>query len=163
MNGDRVPRAAVRLLPRHRRELGEALLAELSVVPAGGRRLAWLAGALWFVLRENAPRVTGYVAGTGAAVTALVVVDRLGTSDDSAQVSLLVLLVGAAALGFAAPCWAWLSGLVTGSAIAVAELVAPPAHDPAGATLFALVVPALAGAYAGAGTAWLMRRATPRR
>lgn len=163
MNGERVLRAAVRLLPRRRRELGEALLAELSVVPAGRRRLAWLAGAMWFVARENAPRVTGYVAGLGGAVAALVMVDRLGTSDDSTKVSLLLLLVSAAALGFAAPRWAWLSGLVTGSAIAVAELVTPPTHDPAGLTLFVLVVPAMAGAYAGAGTAWLTRRTTPRR
>ena len=39
------------------------------------------------------------------------------------MLSLLVLLVGAAALGFAAPRRAWLAALVLGSAVALAEMV----------------------------------------
>lgn len=166
--GERLFAAAIRLLPPNRRELGKALLVEMSMVPAGRARLAWLAGGMWFVMRESAPRVLVYGIGVAAAAAALVVVDRLGTSDDSAQVSLLVLLVGTAVLGFAAPRWAWLSALLVGSALAVSGLVTalldPAAHlpepgGPAGAaTLFVLVVPALAGAYLGAGAARLLRR-----
>jgi hypothetical protein len=168
--GERLLAAAIRLLPAHRRDLGRALLAESSAVPAGIRRIAWLTGGLWFVVKESAMRIVGYGLGLAVAVAALVTVDRIGTSDDSSQVSLLVLLVGAAALGFVAPRWAWLAGLVLGAAIAVSGMAyaawgPPPSHptNPSGvggaATLFVLIVPALVGAYLGAGAAWLLRRA----
>jgi hypothetical protein len=167
--GERLLAAAIRLLPERRRELGAALLAEASVLPPGRRRSAWLTGGLWFVVKESAMRRFGYGLGLAAAVAVLVTVDRIGTSDDSAQVSLLVLLVGAATLGFAAPRLAWLAGLVLGSAIAVSAMAyaargPTPSHpmNPSGvagaATLFVLVVPALASAYLGAGAAWLLRR-----
>jgi hypothetical protein len=167
--GERLLAMAIRLLPAHRQELGAALLAESSAVPPGGRRLAWLAGGLWFVAKESAMRKVGYGLGLAVAVAALVTVDRLGTSDDSSQVSLLVLLVGAAVLGFAAPRWAWLAGLVLGSAIATSGMAyaawgPSPAHqaNPSGvggaATLFVLIVPALVSSYLGAGAAWLLRR-----
>ncbi|MBO0871749.1 MAG: hypothetical protein J2P15_24620 [Micromonosporaceae bacterium] len=161
--------AAIRLLPVRRRELGQALLAEAAVVPPGWRRTRWVASGLWFVAREGAMRMVGYAVGLLAAAATLVVIDRIGSSDDSGQVSMLVLLLGAAALGFASPRWAWLAALVVGSAIAVSGL-ATAALDPASprlahiggvggaAGLFVLVVPALAGAYAGAGLRWLIRR-----
>jgi hypothetical protein len=114
-------------------------------------------------------RVMGYAAGLLGAVTTLVVVDRVGTSDDSGQVAMLVLLLGAAALGFAAPRWAWLAAIVTGCSIAVSNMVmaaiqpASPRTTHLGgvggaATLFVLIVPALAGAYIGAGLRMLIRR-----
>ncbi|MEV5721726.1 hypothetical protein AB0L41_48415 [Amycolatopsis mediterranei] len=166
--GERLLTAAMRLLPRHRRELGTALLVEMSMVPPGRARWAWLVGGMWFVMRESALRVVAYGAGVAAAAATLILVDRSGTSDDSSQVSLLVLLAGAAVLGFAAPRWAWLSALLLGSALAVSGLITalldPTAHlpepgGPAGAaTLFVLVVPALAGAYLGVGAARLRRR-----
>ncbi len=171
MSGDRAGRllaAAVRLLPPHRRELGRALLVEMSAVPAGRARRAWLIGGMWFVMRESAGRVAAYAAGVVVSVAALVVVDRLGTSDDSSQVSLLVLLVGAAALGYAAPRRAWLSALLLGSAPAVSGLITavadpavaqPKPGGPAGAaTLFVLIVPALVAAYGGVAVARLRRR-----
>jgi hypothetical protein len=160
---------ALRLLPPGRRELGEALLAEAAMVPPGRRRIGWLIGGLWFVVREGAMRGLRYGLGLLVAVAALVGIDRIGTSDDSAQVSLLVLLVGAATLGFVAPRWAWMAGLMLGSALAVAGIVAvvlfpdtarPP--SPGGvagaATLFVLIVPAMVAAYIGAGIQWLLRR-----
>jgi hypothetical protein len=164
---------AIRLLPRHRRELGRALLAESAVVAAGRQRRVWLAGGLWFVVKESAMRVLGYGCGLGAAVAVLVTVDRIGTSDDSSQVSLLVLLAGAAVLGFTTPRWAWLSGVVLGSALAVSAMISvalspESAHVPkpgglgGAATLFVLVVPALAGAYLGVGAASLRRRRAAR-
>jgi hypothetical protein len=167
--GERLLAAAIRLLPAHRRDLGEALLAELSAVPPGARRVAWLVGGLWFAVKESAMRTVGYGLGLAIAVAVLVTVDRIGTSDDSSQVSLLVLLVGAAGLGFVAPRWAWLAGLVLGSTIAVSEMAyaawgPPPTHptNPSGvggaATLFVLIVPAMVSAYLGAGAAWLLRR-----
>ncbi len=161
--------AAVRMLPSGRRELGEAILAEARQVPSGRRRRRWLAGGVWFVTKELVMRERRYDLGVLAAVAALVAVDRIGTSDDSSQVSLLVLLVGAAALGFALPRRAWLTGLIIGSALAVAGmaeaalgLAAPHVPRPGGvagaATLFVLIVPSMAGAYLGAGAQWLRRR-----
>jgi hypothetical protein len=169
VRGERLLAAAIRLLPESRRDLGAALLAEASVLPPGWRRVAWLTGGFWFVAKESAVRMFGYGLGLAVAVAVLVTVDRIGTSDDSGQVSLLVLLVGAAVMGFLAPRWAWLAGLVLGSAIAVSEMAyaawgPPPAHpsNPSGvggaATLFVLIVPALVSAYLGAGAAWLRRR-----
>jgi hypothetical protein len=168
--GERLLAAAIRLLPTHRRDLGAALLAESSAVAPGWRRLAWLAGGLWFVMKESAMRTVGYGLGLAVTVAVLVRVDRIGTSDDSGQVSLLVLLVGAAVLGFVAPRWAWLAGLVLGSAIAVSGMAyaawgPPPSHptNPSGvggaASLFVLIVPALVSAYLGALAAWLLRKA----
>ncbi len=82
---------------------------------------------------------------------------------------MLVLLAGAAALGFVVPRRAWLAALVLGSALAVAEMIyaaaglAPARHlSPGGvagaATLFVLLVPAAVAAAAGAGTRRLVRR-----
>jgi hypothetical protein len=165
----RLLRALVRLLPPARRDLAAALLAEAAVVPPGPRRTAWLLGGVWFVVKESVMRLLGYGLGLAAAVAALVTIDRIGTSDDSSQVSLLVLLVGSAVLGFVAPRWAWVAGLVIGSALAVAGMIyvavwPGSTHPPApggtagAATLFVLIVPALIGAYVGAGVAWLWRR-----
>lgn len=160
MKAERLLAAVLRLLPENRRELGRALLAEMSTLPQGRQRRAWLTGGMWFVLRENSGRMAAYGTGVAIAVTALVAVDRLGTSDDSSQVSLLVLLAGATALGFAAPRQAWLSALLLGSTLAVSGLLVPahqPVHGGPG-TLFVLIAPAMAGAYLGAGAAWLRRR-----
>jgi hypothetical protein len=73
-------------------------------------------------------------------------------------VSLLVLLVGGAVLGFAAPRWAWLSALLLGSAPAVSGLIAATQPKPGGAaSLFVLIIPALAAAYGGVAVARLRR------
>lgn len=135
----------------------------------GRRRWARLVGGLWFVVKENAMRVLGYGSGLGAAVAVLVTVHRIGSSDDSGQVSLLVPLVGAGTLGFAAPRWAWLSGVVLGSAPAVSGMVTAlldpasarlpkPGGAGGAATLFVVVVPALVGACPGVGAGSLWRR-----
>jgi hypothetical protein len=42
-------------LPAGRRDWAEAALAEAGQVPAGPRRLAWLAGGLWLAARESGP------------------------------------------------------------------------------------------------------------
>ena len=169
--GERLLAAAVRLLPPGRRDLGRALLAESAAVPAA-RRTRWLAGGLWFVARESVRRPAGDLTALAVAVAALIVLDRLGTSDDSGQVILLVLLAGAALLGFAAPRWAWLPGLALGSAIAAEAALrvlttTAPTH-PAGpggptglagaATLLALIAPAVLAAYLGAAAGWWHRR-----
>jgi hypothetical protein len=92
----------------------------------------------------------GYLLGLATAAVLLVGLDRIGTSDDAGQVSLLVLLAASALLGFAAPRLAWLAGLVIGAALAAA--------NPGDALLLILIVPATVAAYLGAGTAWLIRR-----
>ncbi len=154
----------IRLLPARRRELGEAMLAEAAAIGPGPRRLRWLAGGIWFVVRESP--VIWYGPALALAAAALVTVDRIGTSDDSGQVSLAVLLLGSGLLGCAAPRLAWLAGLVLGAALAVANLVyatwgpapAHPMRPAAAATLLVLIAPALVAAYLGAGLGWLVRR-----
>jgi hypothetical protein len=165
----RTERWMIRLLPRHRRELGAALLAEAAAVPAGWRRAAWLAGGMWFVVKENAKRPAGYGIGLVLAAAALVAIDQAGRSDDAGQGSMLVLLALAGGLGLAKPRRAWLTALVLGSALALAGMLLNVLHpawahlpDPHGiagaATLFVLIVPALLASYSGAGLAYLMRR-----
>jgi len=159
MNGEQVLTIAMRLLPRDRRELGEALLAEASQVPAA-RRTAWLAGGLWFAFREGVVRRVRYPLSLAVAVGILATVDRIGTSDDAEKVTLLVLLASAAVLGFLAPRWAWLAGLVLGSTVAGVELFFAAQTGASGgpASMLVLIVPGLIGAYAGAATAWFRRR-----
>jgi hypothetical protein len=142
--------ALVRLLPADRRELGQALLAELSAVPAD-RRAAGVFGGVWFVISQSWLRVGGYLVGVVAAAAVLVAVDRIGTSDDAGQVSLAVLLLVAALMGVAAPQLAWLTGLVVGAAIGVVHLGGDP-------LLFVLVVPAVVAAYLGGGARRLVAR-----
>jgi len=168
-----VPRwlaAAIRLLPPWRRELGEGLLAEATSVPPGRARWAWLAGGMWFVARQVLVyRCVYWLALCGAAAL-VTVLNWIGTSDDAPQVVLAVLLAAAAGLGWSAPRRAWLSALVIGSALPVTGLIQaalgvtdPPQPRPGGmagaATLFLLLVPALVGAYLGAGAHRLVDRA----
>ncbi len=167
---ERLLAMALRRLPPGRRELGQALLAELPAVPAGRARMAWIVGGMWFVVKENAMRRLGYLVGLVAGAAVLVVVDRLGTSDDAGQVSLLVLLCVSGVLGFAAPRLAWLAGLVIGAALAVADTVylslgytvftdSKPGGYAGAALMLVLTIPAMAAAYLGAGAALLVRRA----
>ena len=113
-------------------------------------------------------RVVGYATALAVAVAALLWVDR-SPSDIANQATLLVLLIGAAVMGLAAPRRAWLAGLVLGAAVALAHMVyltvgpaLPYQAEPAGlggaATLLVLIVPAMIAAYLGAGAAWLLRR-----
>ena len=103
-----------------------------------------------------------YGIALACATVAVVLVDLLPSSDDAGPVVLLVLLVAALALGALAPSRAWVTGLALGMAPAAATfvllLVAPDRlhhlEPPglAGATsLLVLWLPALLGAYAGAG------------
>jgi hypothetical protein len=112
-----------------------------------------------------------YGGGLAVAAVAVVLVDARGRSEDAGQATLLLLLMAAAVLGFAAPRVAWLAGLVLGCALPVAgigwNLLRPDwAHvpDPPGmagaATLFVLIVPAALAAWAGAGVRLALRRRT---
>jgi hypothetical protein len=163
MNAERVLRAAMRLLPESRRELGAALLAEASRIP-DERRAAWLFGGLWFVFREGVLPRLRYPSSLVVAVGVLATFDRFGTSDDAEKITLLVLLGFAGVLGFLAPRWAWLAGVLLGSTVAVVELLFSRQTGAHGSpvTLFVLVVPALLAAYAGAMTVWFRRRARGR-
>jgi hypothetical protein len=108
-----------------------------------------------------------YAFGLVAAATMLIFVDY-SPSDIANQASLLVLILGAAALGLAAPRWAWLAALVLGGSLATvhaiyvaANLSLPYQMSPAGwtgaATLLILIIPASIAAYLGAGAARLVR------
>ena len=108
-----------------------------------------------------------YLLGLIGAAAVLVWVD-LSPSDIANQTSLLLLLLGAGALGLAAPRWAWLSALVLGGCIAAshaiylaADLALPYSMSPTGwagpAALLILIVPAGLAAYLGAGTTVLVR------
>lgn len=159
----------LRLLPRRRRELGAALLAEAAVVPAGRQRLAWRAGAVWFLVRAHATGPAGYLLALAGSVTGLLWVDR-SPSDIANQVALLTLAGTSFALGLAAPRRAWLPALVLGAAIAVSHVVyltvgpaLPYRSEPPGvagaATLLVLIVPAAVAAYLGAGARRLLAHA----
>jgi hypothetical protein len=110
-----------------------------------------------------------YGIAMACATVAVVLVDLLPTSDDAGPVVLLVLVAAALALGALAPSLAWVTGLALGMAPAAATfvvlLVAPDRlhhlEPPglAGATsLLVLCLPALLGAYAGAGLRWAANR-----
>src|SRR5690348_2656387 len=74
------------------------------------------ASGVWFLFREGVMRAVAYVVALALGAGALVTVDRLGSSDDAGQVSLAVLVLVSALLGFAAPRWAWVAGVVVGAA-----------------------------------------------
>jgi len=113
-------------------------------------------------------RPVSYVLGLLAASTLLMWVDH-SPSDVANQAAMLVLVVSAAALGFAAPRWAWLSALVLGGCLAVTHVIylaagvaLPYAMSPTGwsgpATLLILIIPAGIAASLGAGAAVLAQR-----
>ena len=113
-------------------------------------------------------RSVRYALGLVAAATMLISVDY-SASDIANQVSLLVLLLGAAALGIAAPRWAWLSALALGGCLPTAHAIylaagvsLPYPMSPPGwlgaATLLILILPARLAAYLGAGATVLIRR-----
>ena len=109
-----------------------------------------------------------YALGLVVATTMLIFVDY-SRSDIANQASLLVLILGAAALGLAAPRWAWLAALVLGGSLAAvhaiyiaAALSLPYQMSPTGwtgaASLSILIIPASIAAYLGAGLAVLVRQ-----
>lgn len=109
-----------------------------------------------------------YTFGLFAGAAMLIFVDY-SPSDIANQASLLVLILGAAALGIAAPRWAWLAALVLGGTLAAmhaiclaAQVPLPYQMAPAGwagaATLLILIIPAGIAAYLGAGAVVLVQR-----
>ena len=109
-----------------------------------------------------------YTFGLFASATMLIFVDY-SPSDIANQASLLVLILGATALGIAAPRWAWLTALVLGGSLAAmhaiylaARVPLPYQMSPAGwagaATLLILIIPAGIAAYLGAGAVVLVQR-----
>ena len=109
-----------------------------------------------------------YTFGLFASAAMLIFVDY-SPSDIASQASLLVLILGAATLGIAAPRWAWLAALVLGGSLAAmhaiylaAQVRLPYQMSPAGwagaATLLILIVPAGIAAYLGAGAVVLVQR-----
>jgi hypothetical protein len=94
-------RVSARLLPTDRRVWVQALSAEAASVPAGRRRLAWLAGGAWFAVRQSVsadrlgyPLVLAAAAGTawsawsGPAGDSAVAVNRVDV------ITIAVLLAG---------------------------------------------------------------------
>ena len=95
---------AARLLPADKRPWAEALQAETDQIPAGGPRLAWLAGGFWLIARESGmARRIGYWAGAAGIATAVAWVVWLswraaGPADPESVTDRFRILVGAAAL-----------------------------------------------------------------
>jgi hypothetical protein len=109
-----------------------------------------------------------YALGLLATAAMLVSVDY-SPSDIANQASMLVLVLGAAALGLAAPRRAWLAALLLGATLAAAHAIylaaslpLPYEMSPSGwtgpASLLILIIPAGIAAYLGAGAAVLVRR-----
>jgi hypothetical protein len=118
--------------------------------------------------RRSRPAAALYALGLFATAAMLIAVDY-SPSDIANQASMLVLVLGAAALGLAAPRWAWLAALLLGATLAAAHAIylaagfpLPYKMSPAGwagpASLLILIIPAGIAAYLGAGAAVLMRR-----
>jgi len=70
-----------------------------------------------------------YTFGLFASAAMLIFVDY-SPSDIANQVSLLVLILGAATLGIAAPRWAWLAALVLGGSLAAMHAINLAARVP---------------------------------
>jgi hypothetical protein len=113
-------------------------------------------------------RLVSYLLGLVAAALVLILVDH-SPSDSANQISLLILVLAAVSLGFAAPRWAWLSALVLGGSLAAVHaiyfamgLTLPYPMSPTGwagpASLLILIIPAGLVAYFGAGVAVLRTR-----
>ena len=109
-----------------------------------------------------------YTFGLLASAAMLIFVDY-SPSDVANQASLLMLILGAATLGIAAPRWAWLAGLILGGSLAAmhaiylaAQVPLPYQMSPPGwagaATLLILIIPAGIAAYLGAGAVVLVQR-----
>jgi hypothetical protein len=109
-----------------------------------------------------------YALGLLSAAAMLVSVDY-SPSDIANQASMLVLVLGAAALVLAVPRWAWLAALLLGATLAAAHatylaasFALPYDMSPSGwagpASLLILIIPAGIAAYLGAGAAVLVRR-----
>ena len=113
-------------------------------------------------------RPVQYLLGLLAIAALLILVDY-SPSDIANQASLLVLILGAGALGLAVPRLAWLAALLLGGTLAAthgiylaANVSFPYPMSPPGwsgaAALLILIIPAGIAAYLGAGAAVLVRR-----
>lgn len=81
-------RHAARLLPAGRREWAQAAWAEAAEVPAGWRRLEWLAGGLWMAAGQaQLVRHAGCWLVFGAAAAGVV---RIGWPGDAASSATLI-------------------------------------------------------------------------
>src|ERR1700722_6686037 len=95
---------AARILPADRQPWAEALQAEADQIPAGGPRLAWLAGGFWLLAKEGGmARKIGYWTGAAAIAAAAALVVWLswraaGPADPESVTDRFRVLVGASAL-----------------------------------------------------------------
>lgn len=148
-------------------ELVRGLIAELAVITNGAERRQWARGGLWLVASDLGRAMLRAAAHPAVlAVGGLVVaLDRIGSSDDSSQVTMAVLLVGCALLGATRPTAAVPSAVAVGSAVTLSHLTQALAPDDLGRTLSAgwaglvdplalliLIVPALLAAHLGVAT-----------
>jgi hypothetical protein len=148
-----------RVLPGSLREWTEAVLAEAGEVPAGPRRVGWLSGGFWLIVREAVRRgiVRGLAFAAGAAVLAWV--SWPGSSTNSATLLNRVYLVASVVLlaglplvirplfGPARPGWAPRVMRVAGYALVLTLIAAKAVKDRDGSKLgrYFVVVPGLWG------------------
>ena len=109
-----------------------------------------------------------YTFGLFSGAAMLIFVDH-SPSNIAKLASLLVLILGAATLGMAAPRWAWLAALAIGGSLAAmhaiylaAQVRLPYQMSPVGwagaPALLILIIPAASRAYLGAGAVVLVQR-----
>jgi hypothetical protein len=100
-------RRSAALVPADRREWAEAVWAEAGAVPAGRRRLGWLAGGLWMTAKQarTARRIGGWLL-FGAGAAGVVRIGWPGASGSPAtlinRVDVIVIVVMLAGLPWAA-------------------------------------------------------------
>ena len=162
-------RRLLRWVTPARRDSIEAALAEAEAAPSAPEARSWRRAARALLWRGV---LLGPIANLLAlvAVISAVVVLNSSASDVSAQETLLGIVLGATLVGFLWARHAWLVALAVGATVAAQHVISlalgipePSMHLPHGwlstTSLLILVLPAMVGAYTGAG----IRRLTAKR
>lgn len=164
-----IGRFLTRLVPPARRSSIDAALAEAASTPDVQEAEQWRSAARVMLVRGliAGPVLRSFVLWLVVAAVAVV---NESSSDIANQVTLVCIVGGAGLVGFVWERRAWLAGVLVGCTVAVEHVVAltlgvenPDVHLPPGwwssASLLILLVPAVIGAYGGAG----FRHVTSRR
>jgi len=154
-------RRLVRWVTPARRDSIEAALAEAEAAESDTEARPWRRAARALLWRGL---LLGPIANLLAlvAVISAVAVLNSSASDVSAQETLLGIVLGASLVGFLWSRRAWLAALMVGTTVAAQHIVSlafgipePSMHLPHGwlstTSLLVLLLPAMAGAYMGAG------------
>lgn len=169
-----VPRLMA-LLPPNRREFGNGLFEDSSMIADRSERVRWLVGGLAYAIRYliTFQRLAWSVLFL-SCLSSLVWINAYGNPDISSQYCLALLLLGGAVFGSRLRLRrAWIPGVVLGLSLALAEVTGlafgwrtgarlQPTSYLAALSLAVLVLPAVGASYAGAHLARSYKRSRTR-